>query len=112
MPRSRTEIRTTTVRLPAPVYDQVKSVVEKEKGGSGNTISFNDVIVAAIKAYLKMYHRRRIDAAFAGMAEDADYQKEAALLAEQFEFSDWEALEIEERDLTGEPVKYDGSATR
>ena len=112
MPMSRTAIRTTTVRLPVPVYDQVKCVVEKENGGQGNRISFNDLIVTAIKAYLRMYHRRRIDAAFAGMAEDADYQKEAALLAEEFEHSDWEALEIEERDLTGEPIEYATSAAR
>jgi hypothetical protein len=112
MPKSRPDIRTTTVRLPVRMYDQVRSVVEAEKGAQGNTSSFNDLVIAAIKAYLKMYHRRRIDAAFAGMAEDADYQKEAALLAEEFERSDWEALEIEERDLTGEPVEYATSAAR
>jgi hypothetical protein len=35
-----------------------------------------------------------LDAAFAGMAEDADYQREAEQLAEEFEYSDWEALEL------------------
>jgi hypothetical protein len=30
------------------------------------------------------------------MAEDADYQKEARLLAEEFEPSDWEALGLGE----------------
>jgi hypothetical protein len=28
------------------------------------------------------------------MAEDADYQKEAKLLAEEFEYSDWEAIKL------------------
>ena len=112
MPRSRERIRTTTLRLPGPVYDQLKSVVEKEKAGAGNIVSFNDAIVSAIKSYLKMYHRRRIDAAFAGMAEDIDYQKEAALLAEDFAYSDWEALEIAEKDLTGEPVEHGTSDAR
>ena len=46
----------------------------------------------AIKAYLRMYRRRQIDTAFAGMAKDADYQREATLIAEEFEHSDWEAL--------------------
>jgi len=107
MALAQAETRTTTVRLPRPVYDQAKGVVDKERGsgGAGQTrISLNDFIVAAIKAYLKMYRRRQIDAAFACMAEDADYQKEAKLLAEEFEFSDWEALRLEEKDLEGGPV--------
>ena len=111
MAMARHETRTTTVRLPRPVYDQAKLVVDKEKGGSGATISLNDLIVSAIKAYLKMYQRRQIDAAFAKMAEDTDYQKEAALLAEEFEHSDWEALRLEEEDLTGEPT-YAASSAR
>jgi hypothetical protein len=94
------EIRTTTVRLPRPIYDQAKCVVDREKKGGGATVtSLNDLIVAAIKAYLKMYKRRQIDAAFAAMAEDADYQKEASLLAEEFSYSDWEALRIGEETL-------------
>jgi len=100
---ARGETKTTTVRLPVRMYEQARSVVEKEKEGvSGTSISLNDLIVAAIGAYLKMYRRRQIDAAFAGMAEDADYQKEAKLLAEEFEVSDWEALRLEEMDLAGE----------
>ncbi|HEY5175049.1 MAG TPA: hypothetical protein VII95_05735 [Terriglobales bacterium] len=104
------ETRTTTVRLPRPVYDQVRSVVEKEKGISGSA-SLNDFFVAAIKAYLRMYRRHQIDAAFAGMAEDTAYQKEAKLIAEEFEHSDWEALRLEEKDLEGEPA-YATSSTR
>ncbi len=96
---ARTETYTTTVRLPRPVYEEAKCVVEKEKGGSGPVVSMNDLIVHAIRAYLKMYKRRQIDAAFAGMAEDADYQKEASLLAEEFAQSDWEALRMGEEAL-------------
>jgi hypothetical protein len=101
---ARMATRTTTVRLPRPVYDQAKCVVDKEKGGAGTTISLNDLIVTAITAYLRMYKRRQIDLQFAGMAEDSDYQKEARLLAEEFEHSDWEALGLEEADLEEEPV--------
>jgi len=104
------ETRTTTVRLPRPVYDQVRSVVENEKGVSGSG-SLNDFFVAAIKAYLRMHRRHQIDAAFAGMAEDTAYQKEAKLIAEEFEHSDWEALRLEEKDLEGEPA-YATSSTR
>jgi len=102
---ARTETRTTTVRLPVPVYDQARCVVEREKKGAhGTSLSLNDLIVAAITAYLKMYQRKQIDAAFAGMAEDANYQKEAKLLAEEFEVSDWEALRLEEKDLEGQEL--------
>jgi hypothetical protein len=111
MALTRHATRTTTVRLPAPVYDQAKCVVEKEKGGAGSSLSLNDLIVAAIKAYLKMYRRRQIDAAYAAMAEDADYQKEAKLLTEEFEYSDWEALRLGEEDLEGEPT-YAASSAR
>jgi hypothetical protein len=104
MPK-RSETRTTTVRLPVRIYDQARCVVDREKKGtSGASISLNDLIVAAIAAYLKMYQRRQIDAAFAGMAEDADYQKQAKLLAEEFEASDWEALRLEEMDLEGTAI--------
>jgi Arc/MetJ-type ribon-helix-helix transcriptional regulator len=104
------ETRTTTVRLPRPLYDQIRGVVEKEKGVSGSS-SLNDFFISAIKAYLQMYRRHQIDAAFAGMADDTGYQNEAELIAEEFEHSDWEALRLEERDLEGEPA-YATSFTR
>ncbi len=99
---ARAETHTTTVRLPRSVYEQAKCVVNKEKGGSGPVVSMNDLIVLAITSYLKMYKRRQIDAAFAAMAEDAEYQKEASLLAEEFAHSDWEALKIGEEALEAE----------
>lgn len=95
------ETRATTVRLPRPVYDQAKHFVDSEKSAATH-ISLNDFFVTAIQAYVKLYRRRQIDAAFASMAEDADYQKEAKLLAEEFEPSDWEALGLGEDHLTQE----------
>jgi hypothetical protein len=75
-------------------------------------VSINDVIVSALRVYVKMHMRRQIDAAFAGMAEDANYQKEAALLSEEFDHSDWDALRLGEDDaLQGENVHV-VSATR
>ena len=110
MNMAQAETRTTTIRLPRPVYEQAKCIADKESGGRVR-ISLNDLIVTAITAYLKMYKRKQIDAAFAGMAEDADYQKEAKLIAEEFEQSDWESLRLEEEDLEGEPV-YAASSSR
>jgi metal-responsive CopG/Arc/MetJ family transcriptional regulator len=112
MSLSRMKTKTTTIRLPVPLYDQIQRVIETEIKGRGSMLSFNELIVAAIKAYLKMNRRHRIDAAFVGMGADADYQKEATLLAQDFEYSDWEALELEEKELTGEPVEYDSNPAR
>jgi len=92
------EMRATTVRLPRRVYDQAKCLVEREGKHNTTFLSLNDFFVTAIQAYVKLYKRRQIDAAFAGMAEDADYQKEARLLVEEFEPSDWEALRLGERE--------------
>jgi hypothetical protein len=93
------ETHATTVRLPRPAYDQAKHYVDYERATSAKFLSLNDFFVTAIQAYLKLCKRRQIDAAFASMAEDADYQKEARLLAEEFEASDWEALELGEASL-------------
>jgi len=102
MALARAETKSTNGRLPVYLYDQAKDMVCKDKH-SGSAVSVNDVIVAAISCYVKMYKRRQIDAAFAGMAEDADYQKEATLLSEEFDYSDWEALRVGDEDLLGEP---------
>ena len=96
------EMRATTVRLPQPVYEQAKGFVNSERKNAATFLSLNDFFVTAIQAYVKLYKRRQIDAAFAMMAEDADYQKEARLLAEEFEPSDWDALRLGEDHLTEE----------
>ena len=96
---ARADTYTTTVRLPRRIYEQAKCVVDEEKRGTGPVVSMNEFIVHAVTAYLKMYKRRQIDAEFAAMAEDADYQKEASLLAEEFAQADWEALKKGEEAL-------------
>lgn len=96
------ETRATTVRLPRPLYDQAKRFVESEKQNTATFLSLNDFFVTAIQAYVRLYRRRQIDAAFAMMAEDADYQQEASLLAEEFEISDWDALRLGEDQLAEE----------
>ncbi len=80
----------TTLRLPRDLYEQACSRAEANHGGAA---SLNDFIVAALNAYLQMLQRRQVDAAFAGMANDASYQKQAVGLAESFAESDWEAFE-------------------
>src|SRR6266436_603127 len=85
----------TTVRMPSKLYDEARKFVDRELVQAEN---INDFFVAAICAYVKLLHRKQIDADFAKMAEDADYQKEVKLIAEEFSQSDWEAFEITERE--------------
>jgi hypothetical protein len=82
-----------TVRLPKSIYDEARNLIA---ASVVPVDSLNDFLVTAIAAYVELVKRKQIDAAFAGMADDADYQKEAQLIADQFAQSDWEALEIAE----------------
>ncbi|OFW00710.1 MAG: hypothetical protein A3G20_02420 [Acidobacteria bacterium RIFCSPLOWO2_12_FULL_59_11] len=84
----------TSLRLPRPIYEQAKSIVEERLV---NVASFNDLVVAALLAYIKRVKRRQIDLAFRAMAEDTDFQKEASLISAEFEESDWEAFETGEK---------------
>ena len=42
-----------------------------------------------------------VDAAFSTIQGDLDYQQQELLIAEEFSRTDWEALEITERELAG-----------
>lgn len=84
----------TTVRLPRNLYNEACLFVDKNLV-SAETL--NDFLVAAVLSYVKVVRRRQIDAEFSCIAEDADYQKESKLIAEEFSQSDWEALELGEK---------------
>ena len=84
----------TTLRLPKPIYDEARRILNQRPSGID---SFNDLVVAALRSFLRRARRRQIDLAFRGMAEDAGFQKEAQLIAKEFEQSDWEALELGEK---------------
>jgi hypothetical protein len=85
----------TTVRMPVKLYDEARKFVDRDLVQAEN---INDFFVAAICAYVKLLHRKQIDADFARMAEDTDYQKDIKLIDEEFGNSDWEAFELAERD--------------
>ena len=93
--RGRFDKVQTTVRLPRTLYEQARGLIKRNVSSAA---SINDFVIAALRTYVKMLKRKQIDAAFAGMAEDANYQKEAHRIAEAFAESDWEALQITERD--------------
>jgi hypothetical protein len=83
----------TTVRVPKPLYEEAQHFVQREDTALS---TINEFVVAAICAYVKLMRRKQIDAAFALMKEDVDYQKQALLLAEEFTQSDWETLAMVE----------------
>lgn len=85
----------TTLRLPRVLYDQAQRVVEKDLAG---VTSLNDLMILALSTYVRSLRRKQIDAAFAGMSADPDYLREAQAIAEEFAHSDWEALQIAERE--------------
>jgi hypothetical protein len=58
--------------------------------------SRNDFLTMALHGQLAKLRRAAIDAAFAGMATDAEYQQEASEVVRAFEEADWEALGIAE----------------
>jgi hypothetical protein len=87
----------TTLRLPDSLYQKARKLVAEEKHAS----SMNDLIIAALSAYLRALDRKLIDSAFAGMADDQEYQNEANLIAREFAESDAEALLLAGQQFAG-----------
>jgi len=84
------EYQNTTVRLPKRVYQLAKTAVENSDFAS----SFNDFVVQAIEQKLQQLSEAEIDAAFAQMANDPGYQRDAIALTREFEKSDWGASQV------------------
>lgn len=76
--------QSATVRVPKHVYEQARNVI-----GRSQVSSFNEFVVQAIEEKVRRSTEAEIDAAFAQMAQDADYQRNSVAMAEEFEKSDW-----------------------
>jgi len=85
---ARKQYQNTTVRLPRHVYERAKTVVVQSQASS-----FNEFVVQAIEEKVRRLTEAEIDAAFAQMAHDTDYERTSIALAQEFAKSDWEALE-------------------
>ncbi len=81
----------TTLALPADLLERVDSAVRE-----GRARSRNAFVAAALRRQLAAEEAAVIDAAFAAMADDEEYQAEARALAEEFAVADWEALRLAE----------------
>jgi len=87
MPTASKKYQNTTVRMPRHVYEQAKTVI-----GRSHASSFNEFVVQAVEEKVRSLTEAEIDAAFAQMAADPDYQRDSVALARDFEKSDWEAV--------------------
>jgi hypothetical protein len=88
----------TTLRLPDSLYQKARQLVTEDK----HVDSMNELIITALSAYLKALDRKTIDRAFAGMANDQEYQNEAELIAREFSESDAEATQVANRQFAGQ----------
>ena len=77
----------TTLSLPADLLEAVDRAVR-----DGQARSRNELVARALGRELAAQERLAIDAGFAGMAADRDYQEEARSVASEFAAADWEAL--------------------
>jgi hypothetical protein len=80
--------QTTTVRMPKHVFETAKRIAVRHEASS-----FNEFVIQAIEEKIRRLSEAAIDASFAQMATDPDYQRDATGLAREFESSDWEALQ-------------------
>ena len=62
----------------------------------GKARSRNEFVALALRHELAAQTRAEIDAAFAAMADDAEYQTEVAIMSNEFATADWEAFQIGE----------------
>jgi metal-responsive CopG/Arc/MetJ family transcriptional regulator len=81
----------TTVALAADLLEAVDAAVRE-----GEVSSRNDFLEAAVRHEIVARRRATIDAAFADMAGDAAYQREAEEVAAESAPAGWEALRLAE----------------
>ncbi len=81
----------TTLTLPAELVQAADSAVSK-----GKAKSRNDFVARAIRNELAALLRAEIDAEFAEMANDTEYQAEVEILNQEFAHADWEAFKLGE----------------
>ncbi len=61
--------------------------------------SRNEFVAMALLHEIEAHKRAEIDAAFAGMADDAEYQAESLRIASEFALAEWEAIQLAEAQL-------------
>jgi len=80
-----------TVDLPKALVERADALVRR-----GAARSRNRLILQAVEVYLKQLEEALIDAQFAEMEHDERYRELSLEVAQRFERSDWEALQLGE----------------
>ena len=89
-----TDIVRMTLALPADLLERVDDLVR-----AGEARSRSAFVARAVRRELATLEAAAaIDAGFAGMADDEEYQAEAHALAEGFSREEWEAFRRAEED--------------
>lgn len=76
----------TTITLPSDLLADVDRAIQ-----AGEARNRNELIASALRRELAARERSAIDAAFAEMASDPDYQAEIQTIAEEFTTADSES---------------------
>lgn len=84
----------TTLSLPAELLEATDLAISK-----GQAKSRNEFIAQALKHELAALRRAEIDAEFAAMADDVEYQAEVLQIEAEFALASWEAFKIAESQL-------------
>lgn len=80
----------TTVRLPEPLYREVKQLLEQ---GQLESTSLNELVIEALTRLVHEAREKSIDEQFSGMATDTKYAEQCRVVAGEFARADWEALQ-------------------
>lgn len=79
-----------TIRLPKSLLEEVERMIKCCRRGE----STNDFIVKSMHLRISILKRKELDAKFSEMSKDTDYQRDAQLMAEEFESTDWETAKL------------------
>lgn len=85
----------TTVNLPAELLQRSQQVID-----DGLIPNRNTLIITALENFLAELERQAIDAQFAVMLDDTEYQVLNEAIVEEFEESDWESWQATEAALS------------
>lgn len=81
----------TTLSIPADLLEATDQIIRL-----GCVRSRNEFVAMALRHEIEAHKRAEIDAAFAGMADDTEYQAESLAIASEFAKAEWEAFQLTE----------------
>lgn len=86
-------LRRTTIAVPEELLALADRAVRE-----GRARSRAELLARALRREFAAQRRAAVDAAFARMADDPEYQAGALRVAEEYAIADWEAIRTAERD--------------